>query len=135
MKNIWEKYLRGPLFLYFGIYFAATITNSVIYLSKGVFEDPSGNWHELDRAVVVLIVVLAYALIRYLKVNNFFFKALAVYVPTLLLVFLYVFLRGITVELASTAYRDIFINYTAGFIFVIIVILVGKWIRKIVKNA
>ena len=135
MKNIWEKYLRGPLFLYFGIYFAATITNSVIYLSKGVFEDPSGNWHELDRAVVVLIVVLAYALIRYLKVNNFFFKAIAVYVPTLLLVFLYVFLRGITVELASTAYRDIFINYTAGFIFVIIVILVGKWIRKIVKNA
>ena len=135
MKNIWEKYLRGPLFLYFGIYFAATITNSVIYLSKGVFEDPSGNWHELDRAVVVLIVVLAYALIRYLKVNNFFFKALAVYVPTLLLVFLYVFLRGITVELASTAYRDIFINYTAGFIFVIIVILVSKWIRKIVKNA
>ena len=70
-----------------------------------------------------------------MKVNNFFFKALAVYVPTLLLVFLYVFLRGITVELASTAYRDIFINYTAGFIFVIIVILVGKWIRKIVKNA
>ena len=135
MKNIWEKYLRGPLFLYFGIYFAATITNSVIYLSKGVFEDPSGNWHELDRAVVVVIVVLAYALIRYLKVNNFFFKALAVYVPTLLLVFLYVFLRGITVELASTAYRDIFINYTAGFIFVIIVIVVGKWIRKIVKNA
>ena len=135
MKNIWEKYLRGPLFLYFGIYFAATITNSVIYLSKGVFEDPSGNWHELDRAVVVLIVVLAYALIRYLKVNNFFFKAIAVYVPTLLLVFLYVFLRGITVELASTAYRDIFINYTAGFIFVIIVILVSKWIRKIVKNA
>ena len=135
MKNIWEKYLRGPLFLYFGIYFAATITNSVIYLSKGVFEDPSGNWHELDRAVVVLIVVLAYALIRYLKVNNFFFKALAVYVPTLLLVFLYVFLRGITVELASTAYRDIFINYTAGFIFLTIVILVGKWIRKIDKNA
>lgn len=135
MKNIWEKYLRRPLFLYFGIYFAATITNSVIYLSKGVFEDPSGNWHELDRAVVVLIVILAYALIRYLKVNNFFFKAIAVYVPTLLLVFLYVFLRGITVELASTAYRDIFINYTAGFIFVIIVILVGKWIRKIVKNA
>lgn len=39
MKNVWEKYLRGILFLYFEIYTAATLLNSAIYLSKGVFED------------------------------------------------------------------------------------------------
>ncbi len=130
MKNVWEKYLRGILFLYFEIYTAATLLNSVIYLAKGVFEDPSGNWHEIDRAVIVLVAVIAYALIRYVKMNNFFLKVLTVYVPTMLLVFLYVFLRGLTVELASTAYRDIFINYTAGFVFVTIVVLIIKVIRK-----
>lgn len=130
MKNVWEKYLRGILFLYFEIYTAATLINSVIYLAKGVFEDPSGNWHEIDRAVIVLVAVIAYALIRYIKVNNFFLKVVIVYIPTMLLVFLYVFLRGLTVELARTAYRDIFVNYTAGFIFVTLVILVIKFIRK-----
>ena len=130
MKNVWEKYLRGILFLYFEIYTAATLLNSVIYLSKGVFEDPSGNWHEIDRAVIVLVAVIAYALIRYIKVNNFFLKDIIVYVPTMLLVFLYVFLRGLTVELASTAYRDIFINYTAGFLFVTIIVLIVNVIRK-----
>ena len=47
----------------------------------------------------------------------------------MLLVFLYVFLRGLTVELAKTAYRDIFVNYTAGFIFVSIVAFVINIIR------
>ena len=130
MKNIWEKYLRGILFLYFEIYTAATLLNSAIYLVQGVYEDPSGNWHEIDRAVIVLVAVLAYALIRYIKVNNFFLKTIIVYVPTMLLVFLYVFLRGLTVELASSAYRDIFINYTAGFVFVTIVVLIVNVIKK-----
>ena len=135
MKNVWEKYLRGILFLYFEIYTAATLLNSVIYLSKGVYEDPSGNWHEIDRAVIVLVAVIAYALIRYIKVNNFFLKDIIVYIPTMLLVFLYVFLRGLTVELASTAYRDIFINYTAGFVFVTIVVVIAKVIKSKKRSA
>ncbi|MBR6483767.1 MAG: hypothetical protein IKT14_02005, partial [Clostridiales bacterium] len=57
-------------------------------------------------------------------------KVAAVYVPTLLLVFLYVFLRGLTVELASSAYRDVFVNYTAGFVFVTIVVFVVNLIAK-----
>lgn len=133
MKNVWEKYLRGILFLYFEIYTVATLINSIIYLAKGVYEDPSGNWHEIDRAVIVLVAVIAYALIRYIKVNSFLLKIVIVYVPTMLLVFLYVFLRGLTVELAKTAYRDIFINYTAGFVFVTIVVFVINKLRK--KNS
>ncbi len=112
------------------VYTLATITNSIIYLVQGVFEDPSGNWHELDRAVIVLVAVIAYAFIRYIRVKNFFLKVLIVYVPTMLLVFLYVFLRGLTVELAQSAYRDIFINYTAGFVFVTIIVLIISMIRK-----
>ena len=130
MKKIWDSYLKGTLLLYFGIYTAATITNSIIYLAKGVFEDPSGNWHELDRAVIVFIAVLAYALIRYIKMKSFWLKVACVYVPTMLLTFFYVFLRGLTVELASSAYRDIFINYTAGFVFVTLVVFIVTLIRK-----
>ena len=130
MKSMWENYLRGILFLYFEIYTVATLINSVIYLARGVFEDPSGNWHEIDRAVIVLVAVIAYALIRYVKVRSFVLKLAIVYVPTMLLVFLYVFLRGLTVELAKSAYRDIFINYTVGFAFVSIVVLVINGIRK-----
>ena len=58
----------------------------------------------------MLVAVIAYALLRYCRVNNFLLKTIIVYVPTMLLVFLYVFLRGLTVELAKTAYRDIFIK-------------------------
>ena len=130
MTKIWNNYLKTPVFLYCVLYTLATITNSIIYLIGGTFEDPSGNWHELDRAVLVLIAVIAFALIKYLKINNFWLKVAAVYVPTMLLVFFYVFLRGLTVELASSAYRDIFINYTAGFVFVTIVVFVTTVIRK-----
>ena len=130
MKAFWEKYLRSVLFLYFEIYTAATLINSIIYLTQGVYEDPSGNWHEIDRAVLVLIVVLAYAMIRYIKVNNFLLKVIIVYVPTMLLVDLYVFLRGLTVELAKTAYRDVFINYTIGFVFVSLVVFIVTFLSK-----
>ncbi len=130
MRDIWDRYLKGTLLLYCGLYTLATITNSIIYLAQGVFEDPSGNWHEIDRAVIVLVAVLAYALIRFIRVKSFWLKVVIVYVPTMLLVFLYVFLRGLTVELGSSAYRDIFINYTAGFIFVVIVVFVINALRK-----
>lgn len=47
------------------------------------------------------------------------------------LTFLYVFLRGLTEELARTAYRDIFINYTVGFG---IVTLIAFVIQVLVKH-
>ena len=130
MREIWNKYIKTPAFLYRFMYTLATLTNSVIYLAQGTFEDPSGNWHELDRAVIVFIAVLAYALIRYIKMKSFWLKVACVYVPTMLLTFFYVFLRGLTVELASSAYRDIFVNYTAGFVFVTLVVFVVTLVRK-----
>lgn len=130
MKKIWNDWLRSILLLYCGLYTLATITNSIIYLAGGTFEDPSGNWHELDRAVVVLIVVTAFALIKNLHVKNFWLKTLMVYVPTMLLTFLYVFMRGLTVELAGTAYRDIFINYTVGFVVVSLIAFAVMRIRN-----
>lgn len=74
---------------------------------------------------------MAYALIRYIHIKNFAIKLVVVYVPTMLLAFLYVWFRGLTAELASSAYRDIFINYTLGFLVVsIIVFVISKIVQK-----
>lgn len=129
MKNVWNENVKGTLLLYFGLYTIATITNSILYLAQGIFEDPAGNWHELDRAILVMIVTVAYALIKYIKVKNFALKTLIIYVPTMLLVFGYVFLRGLTAELAKSAYRDIFICYTMGYAVVTVIVLIAGKIK------
>ena len=126
MKDIWNKGVKDSLLIYCSLYTIATIVKSISYLSKGIYEDPSGNWHELDRAIITLIVVIAYALIRYTQIKNFAIKSVVVYVPTMLLAFLYVWFRGLTAELASSAYRDIFINYTIGFLIVSVIFFILK---------
>ena len=115
MKSMWNNWLKQSVFLYSVLYTVATIFNSILYLINGYYEDPNGNWHELDRAVIVLIVVLAFTMIKHLKVEKYLLKAVIVYIPTLLLAFTYVWMVGLRDTLASSAYRDIFINYTAGF--------------------
>ena len=60
MKNIWNNGLKDILLIYCVLYTIGTIINSVSYLSKGIYEDPSGNWHELDRAIITFIVVIAF---------------------------------------------------------------------------
>lgn len=116
MKKFWDRILKNALFLYCGIYTLATILNSILYLTKGVYEDPNGNWHEIDRAIIVLIGVLAIELYIHVKVKNRLVSALIVYIPTLLLVFGYVWLSGLREPLANSAYRDIFINYSTMFL-------------------
>ena len=130
MKKIWNKKLANVLFLYSALYTIATIVNSIIYLAQGIEEDPSGNWHELDRAMIVLIAVVAYSLIRYIHIKNFWIKIVVVYVPTMALTFLYVWLRGLQAELASTAYRDIFINYTIGFTIISVIVFIVQSIKR-----
>ena len=130
MKKVWNSGLKQGIFLYTVLYTIATVVNSVLYLMNGIYEDPNGNWHEIDRAIIVLIVVLAFVMIKYLKMKNYWLKSLVVYVPTMLLAFSYVWVVGFRDTLASTAYRDIFVNYTIGFV---IVSVIG-WIPYRIKN-
>jgi len=130
MKSIWNKWLKQSIFVYSVLYTIATIFNSVLYLLNGYYEDPSGNWHELDRAIIVLIVVIAYTMIKNIKMKNYWIKAVMVYVPTLLLAFVYVWLVGFRDTLASSAYRDIFLNYTIGFV----IVTVFGYVTYLLKN-
>lgn len=87
-------------------------------LAKGIYEDPNGNWHEIDRAFVVLIGVLAYKLLIHFNVKNRILSSFFAYIPTLLLVLGYVWLSGFREPLAEGAYLDIFINFTMLFLLV-----------------
>ena len=49
-----KKWIR-IVAVYSMIYTAITLLSSVLYLYNGIYEDPSGNWHELDRAIILLI--------------------------------------------------------------------------------
>ena len=120
--------MKESVFLYTALYTVATIFNSVLYLLDGYYEDPNGNWHEIDRAIIVLIVVLAFTMIKNLKMKNYFCKAMVVYIPTLLLTFAYVWVVGFREPLADSAYRDIFINYTIGFV---IASLIGWYVARV----
>lgn len=105
----WTNIILG----YSIIYTITTLLNSVLYLVNGIYEDPSGNWHELDRAIIILIGVIAFELCTKLSVRPLILRYVIAYVPSQLLVFVYVWFCGFKEELAKTAYRDIWINFTS----------------------
>lgn len=57
-KEIWMDLVSA----YSTIYTVITLLNSVSYLFSGIYEDPSGGWYELDRAIILLIGVAAFEL-------------------------------------------------------------------------
>ena len=118
MKKVWKSWLKDSTFLYCIIYTVVTIVNSIAYLAAGTYYDPSVNGHEIDRALLVLIGVMAYEMSVIIPVRNTLVRMLVTYVPTMMLCFFYVCLTGFREPLASSAYRDIFINYT-GLFFII----------------
>ena len=130
MKTVWDNWLRHSVFIYCLFYTVATLVNSVLYLIQGIYEDPSGNWHEIDRAIITLIVVVAYTLVRNLKIKNYFLKSLIIYIPTLLLSLLYVWLVGFRDILAESAYRDMFMTITIGSVIVTVIGYIIILIKK-----
>lgn len=125
------KVYKNAVFLYMFLYTAATILNSAIYLAEGIRNDPSGNWHEIDRAIIVLIIVLAFELCHHLKTSPSWLCYIIAYVPSLLLAFGYVWLAGHRgEELAASAYHDIWINFTAGYVVLCIISLLIKAVQK-----
>lgn len=121
MRKIWDNWLKESVYIYCIIYTIVTILNSSAYLIQGCRDDPSGNWHELTRAVIVLIGVIAYEMATKMPIKNIFLRSIVVYIPTMGLVFGFVWLNQFIEPLAKSAYRDIFINYTSLFVIVSIV--------------
>lgn len=119
--------------IYSIIYTITTLLSSILYLGNGIYEDPSGNWHELDRAIILLIGIAAFMLCTNLPVKPLIFRYIIAYIPSQLLAFVYVWFTGLREELAKTAYRDIWINFTSLFIILCIINTIIS-IRKKKKN-
>ncbi len=98
------------------IYTVITLLNSVLYLLNGIYEDPSGNWHELDRAIILLIGIVAFELCTSLPIKPLILRYVAAYIPSQLLAFAYVWFTSLREPLAKTAYQDIWINFTGLFL-------------------
>lgn len=130
MRKIWDKWLKESVSIYCMIYTIVTILNSVLYLIQGYRDDPSGNWHELTRAVIVLIGVTAYEMATKMPVKNIFLRSIVVYIPTMGLAFGFIWLNQFIEPLAKSAYKDIFINYTSLFVIVSIVAIIRNSIKQ-----
>lgn len=109
MRKIWNNWLKESTFIYCVIYTIVTIMNSILYLIQGYRNDPSGNWHELTRAVIVFIGVVAYEMAVRLPIKNLFLRSVLIYIPTMGLTFGFVWLNQFIEPLAESAYKDIFI--------------------------
>ncbi len=130
MRKAWNDWLKESVFLYCVIYTIVTVANSALYLIQGYRDDPSGNWHELTRAVIVLIGVMAYEMAKRLPVKNILLRSILIYIPTMGLTFGFVWLNHFIEPLAKSAYRDIFINYTGLFIIVSVIAVIRSKIKK-----
>ena len=132
MKKVWNSWLRNATFIYCVIYTIVTLANSIGYLITGVYSDPSGNWHEIDRALIVLIGIIAYEMATKLPIKNTVIKMITTYIPTMLLTFFYICITSFREPLAKSAYQDIFINYTGLFLIISIVVIISE--KKKHKN-
>ena len=101
-----KKKMTGIVSWYGVIYTVITLLNSVLYLCSGICEDPSGNWHELDRAIILLIGFAAFGLCTSLTVKPLILRY----------VIAYVWFTGLREPLAKSAYQDIWINFTGLFV-------------------
>ena len=101
------KKLIRMVSIYSVIYTAITLLSSVLYLCDGVYEDPSGNWHELDRAMILLIGIVAFELCTKLPVKPLILRYVTAYIPSLLLAFAYVWSTGLREPLAKSRNRII----------------------------
>ena len=125
-----DKY-KNLIFAYTVLYTFVTVLNSILYLYNGIYEDPSGNWHGIDRAIIVLIGVVAYALVTELIIKPMVLRYVVSYIPTVLLAFFYVWSTSFRENLAQSAYMDILINFKSMFfIFCIVHFIVYKCRKK-----
>lgn len=125
--RITDELKRG--FVLFSVIFAVTtLISSALQLFRGQPTDT--NFHILNRAAIVLIAVMTILLFTRIRLKNRFLSYLVPYVISLAVVMAYVWLTGFVEPLHPDAYRDVFLNFTAVAIVVIVVIAVRERIMQ-----
>lgn len=127
-SEILSEAKRG-LMLFSNIYAVTTIFSSALQLFQGQPTDT--NFHILNRAAVVLIAVITIILFDTIRLKSKVLSYIVPYAISMAVVFFYVWLTGFIEPLHPDAYRDIFLNFTAISICVMLVIFIkDKFIRN-----
>lgn len=112
-------------FVFFSVLFAVTtIISSSLQMFQGQPTDT--NFHILNRAAVVFIAVTTIQLFDKIRLKNQVLSYLVPYAISMGIVFFYVWLTGFVEPLHPNAYRDIFLNFTAVTIAVMIAIFIKE---------
>ena len=112
------------------IYTVLTLISSSIQLINGIISDT--NLHIILRFVICLIGISFWMIFSIIKLKKQWMTIIVQYVFSMSLIFALIFILGYFVELADSAYLDIFFNYTIPFIIISTVISINK--ERKIKN-
>ena len=132
MKKGLAGELKNGLVLFSVLYALTTILSSALQLFQGQPTDT--NFHILNRAAIVFIAVTTIFLFTKIQLKNRVLSYLVPYAISLGIVFVYVWLTGFVEPLHPDAFRDIFLNFTAVAVCVMIAIFIkDKWVERRTK--
>ncbi|HKL41981.1 MAG TPA: DUF6608 family protein [Clostridia bacterium] len=120
MKSKILMELKKGIILFSMIFTVTTILSSFIQLFQGQLTDT--NFHIVNRGGVILIAVTTVQLFYKIKLKNKLLSYFLPYAISMTIVFFYVWLTGFITTLHPDAYRDIFLNFTAVSLGVILII-------------
>lgn len=107
-----------------GIYTLLTLISSSMQLIQGIESDT--NIHILMRFVVCFIGISFWVTFSLIKFKKQWLTILVQYMISMSLIFAIVFISGCFVELADSAYLDIFMNYTIPFAIISTIVSIHK---------
>lgn len=111
------------------IFAVTTLISSALQLFQNQLTDT--NFHILNRAGIVLIAVITIKLFDGIRLKSKVLSYLVPYAISMGIVFLYVWLTGFIEPLHPDAYRDIFLNFTAVAIVLMLIFFVkDRWMAR-----
>lgn len=128
MKNKILKELKRGIVLFSLIFTVTTLLSSTIQLYQGQLTDT--NFHIINRGGVILIAVITVELFYKIQLKSKLLSYFLPYAISMMMVFFYVWLTGFITQLHPDAYRDIFLNFTAVSLGVILIIFTKDQLKS-----
>ena len=119
-----KKKLNFYVIMLCGIYTLLTLISSSMQLIQGIESDT--NIHILMRFVVCFIGISFWVTFSLIKFKKQWLTVLVQYMISMSLIFAIVFVSGYFVELADSAYLNIFMNYTIPFAIISTIVSIHK---------
>lgn len=128
MKSNFGSTIKKSALLYCVIFTVTTLVDNIWQLCRGQVSD--SNYHIINRAVVILIAVIAITSFDKLKLKNRILSHVVFYVISMIVVFVYVWFTSFFDPLSPGAYQGIFITFTSLTIIVSVIIEVKEHIKR-----